>query len=47
MPFASTWTDLEIVKLSKVSQRKTNIIRYHLYVESRKMIFKTEIDSQI
>ena len=24
MPFASTWMDLEIVKLSEISQRKTN-----------------------
>ena len=28
--------DLEIVILSEVRQRKTNIIRYHLYVESKK-----------
>ena len=37
MPFAATWMDLEIVILSEVSQRKTNII-YHLYVKSKKMI---------
>ena len=36
MPFAATWMDLEIIILSEV--RKTNIIRYHLYVESKKMI---------
>ena len=26
MPFAETWVDLEIIILSEVSQRKTNII---------------------
>ena len=36
MPFAGTWMDLEIIILSKVSQkRKTNTIWYHLYVESK------------
>ena len=34
LPFAATWLDPEIIILSEVSQRKTNIIRYHLYVES-------------
>ena len=38
MPFAATWMDLEIIILSEVSQRKTNIIWCHLYVESKKMI---------
>ena len=35
MPFAATWMDLEIISLSKVSQRKTNIT-YHLYAKSLK-----------
>ena len=35
MPFAATWMDLEIIVLSEVRQRKTNVIWYHLYVESK------------
>ena len=38
MPLAATWMDLEITILSEVSQTKTNIIWYHLYVEYKKMI---------
>lgn len=34
MPLAATGTDLEGIML--ISQRKTNIVRYHLYVESKK-----------
>ena len=36
MPFSATWIDLEIIILSEVNQTKTNIIGYHLYVESKK-----------
>ena len=36
MPFAATQIDLEIIILSEVSQTKTNIICYDLYVESKK-----------
>ena len=51
MPFAAMWTDLEIIILSEVSQPKTSIIWYHLYVKSKKndtnkFIYKTEADSQ-
>ena len=34
MPFAAIWVDLEIITLSEVRQRKTNIW-YHSYVESK------------
>ena len=37
MPCAAIWRDLESVILKSVRQRKTNIIWYHLYVESKKM----------
>ena len=36
MALAATWIDLDIVILSEISQRKTNIIWYHLYVESKR-----------
>ena len=35
MSFAATWMDLEIIILSDVSQRKTNIIYHCLYAESK------------
>ena len=34
LPFVTTWTELEGIMLSKVSQRKTNTVRSHLCVES-------------
>ena len=33
MPFTTTWIQLEIIVLSEVRQRKTNM-QYHLHVES-------------
>ena len=36
MPFAATWIDLEIIILSEISHRQTNIIWYHLDMKSRK-----------
>ena len=35
IPFATTWMDLEIIILSKVSQKKTNIIYNITYMESK------------
>ena len=52
MPFAAIWVDLEIITLSEVRQRKTNIW-YHSYVESislndiNELICKPERDLQI
>ena len=34
VPFAKTWMDLDIIILSEISQRESNIIGYHLFVES-------------
>ena len=40
LPLAATWMGLEGIMLSEISQtfrqRKTNTVRYHLYVESKK-----------
>ena len=33
LPFATTWMELEGIMLSKISHRKTNIIRLHSYEE--------------
>ena len=41
IPFVATWMDLEIIILSKVSQKEKHTIQYHLYVEH-----KTKTDSQ-
>ena len=35
MPLPATWMDSESIILSKISQKKTNTILYHLYVESK------------
>ena len=33
MPFAATWTDLEMITLSEIRQRKTNIMLY-IYIQN-------------
>ena len=38
MPFAATGMGQEIIIPSEVSQTKTNITWYHLYVKSKKII---------
>ena len=36
LPFATTWMELEGIKLSEISQRKTNIIWLHSYEEFKR-----------
>ena len=49
MPFVGKQMDLEIIIESEVTQRKTNIICYHLHMQSKKKIqmklFTKQIDS--
>ena len=52
IPFAATWMGLEFVILSEASQRKTNTVWYHLFVEYKKggtkeLTYKTEIELQM
>ena len=52
MPFAAIWMNLKIILLSEVSQTKTVIILYHLYVKAKEkkdtnaLIYKIEIGPQ-
>ena len=51
MPFTATCMYLETIILNEVSQRKTNIIGYHLYVkyknnDTNEPMPKREIESQ-
>ena len=35
-PFVITWADLESIMLCEISQRKTNILWFHFYVQLKK-----------
>ena len=35
MLFVATWTQLEIIMLSEVSQKEKDIVWYHIHVESK------------
>ena len=37
LPFTTTWMELEAIMLSEISQRKTDIICFHSYVELEKL----------
>ena len=49
MPFTATWMDLEIVILSEVRQRKTNMISLICGILNKKgrneLIYKTKVES--
>ena len=44
--FTATWMDLEIIILSEISQKKTSIISFYLYVESKKMMIQMHLLSR-
>jgi len=35
LPFVTAWIELEDIMLSEISQRKTNTVCFHLYVEAK------------
>ena len=50
-PFAATWMDLEVIKLSKVNQKKTQILydiayMWNLKYNTNQHIYETKTDSQ-
>ena len=46
LPFVTKWMDLKGIVPSEISQRKTNIVCYHLYVKYKKVeLAKTENNS--
>lgn len=42
LPFVTTWMEPEGIVLSKISQRKTNIVFSHIYVKSTAEFIDTE-----
>ena len=46
LPSATTWTALEGIMLSKISQRNTNTVGFHLDVETKKQNKGTNITKQ-
>ena len=46
LPFVTTWTDLESIKPSEISQKKTNTVWFHLYVGSKKQNKWTNITKE-
>ena len=53
LPFATMWMDLEgFMLMTEISQKKTDTVQYHFYVDSKKYnklvnIVRKEIESQI
>ena len=45
LPFATTWMDPEGIMLSEISQRKTNTVWYHLYVNLKKPYLQKQRDN--
>ena len=41
-PLVTIWMDLKVIMLSEISQRKTNIIWFSLYVDSKEQKMKKE-----